>query len=111
MNREMTDRGIAGAVIEAHAHHQDNKALVHLGHEMFRMYTEMGFPPDMFVDELKKRFELPQSALIYLITIYQNKFIEHRRKAGAEGKNLDKARAANRRVMAQFIKSGELGVY
>lgn len=98
-------------LLDAQALHSANERLNHLGQEMFRMYTEGGFPPDMFLDELEKRIKLPLTAKIYIVSVYQTMFLDHRRKSGIREKNLDKLRRRNREDIERLIETGELGIY
>lgn len=81
------------------------------GHRMFTMYTQNGFPPDMFLDELKKRLTLSRDEGLLIVDSYLADSLEHKRRAGITEERVDKIRQANRRKIAEFYKTGELGVY
>jgi hypothetical protein len=98
-------------LIQAELAYKDNAPLNKLGHEMCRMYTEMGFPPDMFLAEVQKKLELPLLARVYITIVYQTDFLEHRRKAGVQDKNLPELRRRNVEEIERLIKHGELGLY
>lgn len=102
---------VLGELIEATTTYGDDGQLADIGHEMFRMYTEGGFPPDMFLSELGKRMELPLLAKIYVTSVYQTDFLEHRRLSGIQAQRLEKLRKRNREDIERLIKTGELGIY
>lgn len=98
-------------LMAAHLAHSESKQLNDIAQWMFEMWTQNGFPPDMFLDELDKRFKLPKSAKIYVVSEYQTKFMEHKRLAGATEKNLEKQRRKNKEDIERLINSGETGIY
>lgn len=102
---------LLGTLLTAQVTYKDDERLTTLGYEMFRMYTEMGFPPDMFMSELEKRMKLPLLAKVYITSIYQANFLEHRRKSGIEEKNIEKLRGNNREDIQRLITKGEIEVY
>lgn len=94
------------------ARHKGNKQLTCLAQQMFRMYTEQGFPPDMFLDQLRNSTKANiESELIFIVSEYMTLFLEHRRRAGIADKRVEEARGRNRREIARFISTGELGAY
>lgn len=98
-------------ILKAEVKYRDDKRLLALSDSMFRMYTDSGFPPDMFLAEVGKGSELTQPEKIFIISRYQGKFLEHRRKSGIQEKNIDKIRRKNREDMERFIQTGELSIY
>lgn len=106
----MTDK-VLPILLDALVKYKGNESLQNLGKEMFRMYTEMGFPPDMFLSELGKRQELDMLAKVFIVSEYQTAFLEHRRKSGVEEKRIDTIRDRNRKDLERLIETGELGVY
>lgn len=99
-----------GVLIEANATHKDDKYLNKLAQEMFRMYAEMGFPPDMFLDQVSKQ-GINKLQKIYLVSQYQTLLLEHRRKSGIEEKNIDRIRKKNKVDIERLIETGETGIY
>lgn len=106
----MTDI-VLGTLLEAKTRYGSDERLTELGKEMFRMYTEMGFPPDMFLDELGKRMTLDKLQMVYVVSVYQIAFLEHKRLAGATPKNIEKTRRRNREEIKRVIVTGEVGAY
>lgn len=98
-------------LLEAMMTYKNNKQMTKFGEEMFRMYTEMGYPPDMFMSEIEKRKKLPLLAKVYITSIYQSAFLEHKRKSGIDEKRVGGIRRRNREDVVRLIKTGELGVY
>lgn len=92
---------------------RDNDHLKELGKHMFTFHTQHGFPPDFFFDALSERkgIDLTIEQKVFVTSEYQERFIEHRRLAGVEEKNLEKARLRNREVIERLINTGELGIY
>ncbi len=82
-----------------------------LGKAMFTMYTQNGFPPDMFFDQLEARTVLPKAMKLAMLNEYQRLFLEHRRKAGISEDRVEKIRDQNRKILADFMRTGEVGVY
>ena len=109
MEKYNTD--VLKTIMEAQLKHKDNKRLVEIAKKMFSMYTDMGFPPDMFLNEMDKQAHLQQSKKIFIVSEYQALFLEHRRKSGVQDKNIDKIRRKNREDMERFIETGELSIY
>src|SRR5690349_10294374 len=95
-NSSHTNNTELPVLLEALAKYKANKQLKTLGAEMFRMYTEMGFPPDMFLEEVGKRQELDLLAKVFVVSEYQTAFLEHRRKSGIDEKRIDAIRRKNR---------------
>lgn len=100
-----------GLLIEAVARYREDKQLNSLGKEMFRFKSELGFPPDMFLDELAKRQGLDRLQKIYVLNVYFEQLIEHKRLSAAQEKALERTRRHNKEHIVTFIKTGEVGVY
>lgn len=98
-------------LLEALAKYKNDEQLNNYGQEMFRMATEMGFPPDMFLSELSKRIKLTKLQKVYIVSTYQTLSLEHRRKSGIEEKNIDRIRKKNREDITRLIEKGETGIY
>lgn len=90
---------------------REQAKLDQLANSMFVMYTQNGFPPDMFLDKLSKLIPLNEDQKLFIISKYQDKLIEHKRLSGIEEKNLDKVRKGNIRILESFLKTGESGIY
>lgn len=99
------------ALVKAKISYGRDKQLTDLGHEMFRMYSEMGFPPDMFMDEVRKRMNLNVLQTVYLVSVYHADLLHHKRLAGATDKNIDNTRRRNRDEIDRLLTSNEIGVY
>ncbi len=78
----MTDKEVLGKLMVAMAKHRDDEKLRALGQQMFDMYTAEGYPPDLFLDEMKKHLHLNDTEAIFIVSEYQTRFLEHRRKSG-----------------------------
>lgn len=102
---------ILAEIMQARVKYQDNPRLLKIGKMMFDMYTQNGFPPDMFFDEYEKVEKLNKDEKIFIITEYQTLFLEHRRQSGIEEKNVGKVRKNNLEAITRFINTGEVGVY
>ena len=107
----MTANELCGHILESHAKYSNDDYMQFLGKEMFRMYTEMGLPPDMFISEIKKKVHLDQLAVIFIVSTYQGLFLEHRRMSGIDDKRVNKIQRKNNEDIIRLIKTGELGVY
>lgn len=102
---------VLGELIDVKLKLGDRTDLIALGKKMFDIYTSGGFPPDMFLDELGKRIELTKEEKLFIISHYQDLFMEHRRKSGVEEKNLARVRKTNLDNITRFIDTGETGIY
>jgi len=102
---------ILGILLDSQTEHSKSELLNGLADTMFNMYTQYGFPPDMFMAELCKRTKLDKLQKVYLVSQYFTLFLEHRRLSGIDEKNVDKIRKSNRYNIENFIKTGEVGVY
>lgn len=91
--------------------YKNDERLNNLGISMAEMKNTRGFPPDMFVKETNKIMNLSEDEWVYVINVYCNEIIKHKRESGAEEKSLDRTRINNQKIMADFIRTGELGVY
>lgn len=98
-------------LIKAHATHRGDPNLEYLSKKMFDMYTAGGFPPDMFIDRMKVAWGLTDLEIVYVVSIYQTLFLEHRRKSGINDKRIDAIRRRNREDIERLIDTGELGIY
>lgn len=106
-----TTDSVLSALLKAQLLYTDDERMNWLGKIMFTMYTDKGFPPDMFLDELAKWQELDLLAKIYIVSVYQTLFLEHRRKSGIQDKSLEKIRKRNVADLDRLIRTGELGIY
>jgi len=87
---------------------QKKDFLDNLGKEMFRLFTECGFPPECFLDEIHKRLKLSKEEKVVILFIYQGLFIDHQLKAGMNEKNLKKHQETNKKQIVQLFEKGEL---
>lgn len=102
--------GVLEALTEAYIRY-DKTDLKDLGFKMSTMHTDRGFPPSMFLAQLEKQIELPILAKVFICSEYQTHYLEHRRKAGIQEKNVDKIRKKNVQDIEKLIKTGEFGDY
>lgn len=107
----MKDEGQFDQLIGALATYRDDKQLNYLGKEMFRFKSELGFPPDMFLSKLATELRLDKSQQIYVLHVFFEEFIAHKRNSAAQDKALERTRRQNRERILMFIKTGEVGIY
>lgn len=88
---------------------QDNQdeELEKIGVEIGKLYTNLGFPIDMTLD----RLDMSQQEKLSVIDGCCQWFIEHKRNSGAGEKAIDRQRKANRKMVEDFLKNGEVGIY
>lgn len=78
-----------------------------LGVKIGKLYTDHGLPIDMAFD----RLDLTKEQKISVLDGCCQWFIEHKRNSGATEKAIDRQRKANRKMLEDFIKTGEVGIY
>ncbi len=83
------------------------KELEELGLEIGKLYTDKGFPIDMALDRLPHTKEQKVSILFGACQW----FIEHKRNSGAGEKSIERQRNVNRKMIEDFVATGETGVY
>lgn len=105
------DDEVLTALLKANTQHGNDKRLEQLGQQMFTLYAQDGYPPDMFIKEVAKTFELTLSAKVFITQKFCVHFLEHRRLAGMQEKNLAKLQRRNREHIARLLKTGEIGIY
>lgn len=98
-------------LLEAIVKYKDDEDLLTLATQMFTMYTQNGFPPDIFMEEVEKRRKLTLLQKVFIVSTYQTMFLEHRRKSGIEEHNINKIRKKNREDIERLIETGETGIY
>ena len=86
---------------------EQQSKLESLGHKMFTMFSQNGFPPDMFLDQVL----LPKNMKAYILEVYLEEMLNHKRTSGITEERVDKIRSHNREVISRFIETGEAGVY
>lgn len=84
-----------------------DKDMVALGIQVGKLYTDHGLPIDMALD----RLDLTKDQKLAVLHGVCQWLIEHKRNSGATEKSLDRQRATNVRMVEDFIKTGETGVY
>jgi hypothetical protein len=82
-----------------------------LGKEMFRMFTEQGFPPDNFLSELEKYYKFTNEEKVYILYNYNNYFTQHKIKSGIGEKRFKDLQDFNRGILIKVYKTGEAGIY
>lgn len=108
----MSDNLILGKLLEAQAKYGQDKEVLRLGHEMFRLFTQMGFPPDFFLDKLKETISLNELQTMCVVTVYQHDFLEHRRLANTVSEEkLAKIQRHNLNEIKSLVFHGEVGSY
>lgn len=98
-------------IIDAYAYHNGDPRLDFYAQNMFDLYASFGLPPDMFLKNLAELVDLTDLAKVYIVSQFQHRFLEHRRKSGVQDKNLAKLRRRNLEDITRLIQTGELGVY
>lgn len=88
-----------------------DEKLERLGSNMFHLYSDNGLPPDMFLSQLEKQTPLTLNQKIYIVSVYQQLTLEHRRKSGLQEKGLERLRKNNLEVIEQLIAKGETNIY
>jgi hypothetical protein len=83
-------------------------AIEDMGDKIGRLYTDHGFPIDMSFDRLPHECEKYKP---YILFCAQQQMLEHKRMSGATEKAIEQTRTNNRKIMQQFIKTGEVGIY
>jgi hypothetical protein len=78
-----------------------------LGVEIGKLYSDHGLPIDMALD----RMPYGKDAKLAILHGVCQWLIEHKRNSGAGEKAIERQRATNRRMIADFIRTGETGVY
>ena len=84
-----------------------SKELQELGVKIGKLYTDHGLPIDMALDRLPHSKEQKLSILDGACQW----FIEHKRNSGATEKAIERQRTTNRKMIEDFVKKGETGVY
>ncbi len=84
-----------------------SQELQSLGIEIGKLYTNHGLPVDMALQRLPHTKEQKISILDGACQW----FMQHKRNSGATEKSLDRQRAANRKMLDDFIEKGETGAY
>lgn len=100
-----------GVLIQAIAKHRRDDQLNFYGKEMFRFKSELGFPPDMFLDKLAKEHRLDRLQLVYVLNVFFEQLMEHKRQSAAQEKALERTRRQNGDRILAFIETGEVGIY
>lgn len=78
-----------------------------LGIKIGKLYTDMGYPVDMSLDGL----DYTKEDKIAILDGVCQWLIEHKRNSGASDKAIERQRKANTKMVENFIKKGETGVY
>lgn len=72
-----------------------------------RLYTDHGLPIDMSL----ARFKYSRLDKVQMLTGVGFWLVQHKRNSGGTERNIAKQREWNRNMLADFIKTGETGVY
>jgi hypothetical protein len=81
------------------------------GKDMFELYTEFGYPPDMFLQDVFKTIPMSDDDKLATMISYQNKMAEHKIKSGITDKRLEELQKRNLRELHKFIEKGEINIY
>lgn len=81
--------------------------LVALGKELGRLYTDHGLPLDLSLHHLG----LPRSDNVLMLYGACQWFIDHKRRSGALQPAINRQRAVNRKMLEDFTRTGETGIY
>lgn len=100
--REMS---ILGTLINAKL--ADNGQMEEMGVVVGRLYTDHGLPIDMALDRLSI---IKQQKVVIVDGVCQW-LITHKRNSGATEKSIDRQRQTNRKILDDFIRTGEVGIY
>ncbi len=109
-NKELL-RKLANELLDVYLKYNKRGDLNESGKMMFRLFTQSGMPPDMFFDSLKEKMNYNNEELLYILSVYQSEFIEHKIKSGINEKNLKRNQDNNVKVIESFLKTGETGIF
>lgn len=84
-----------------------NDEWINKGIQVGKLYTDHGFPVDMALE----RFKCSKEAKLAMLHGVCQWLIQHKRNSGATEKSIERQRATNRRMVHDFVKSGETGAY
>lgn len=85
----------------------DDGQLDKLGMKIGKLYTDKGLPIDMALD----RLDLIKEQKIAVLTGACTWLLQHKRNSGATKKAIERQRSTNRKMLEDFIRSGETGAY
>lgn len=103
--KSSTNLSIPDGFLEAIA---GNHELQEMGKEVGRLYTDHGLPIDMALDKLTGYSHEQKLSILDGVCQW---FIEHKRNSGATDKAIERQRKTNRKMLEDFVKTGETGVY
>ena len=83
-------------------------ALMQIGEDVGKLYTDHGLPLDMSLDYLSQLSRDEKLCVIHGACAW---FMQHKRNSGATEKSLERQRATNRMMLESFFKGSETGVY
>lgn len=90
----------------------DHKQWVTFGRTLGRLYSDKGMPVDMSLAEVAKRTPgLTQHHYVAMISGVGSWLIEHKRNSGATEKSIERQCDANNKMVADYLKRGEVGLY
>jgi hypothetical protein len=89
------------------AKEMDDGTLAALGLKVGKLFTDMGLPIDMALDNI----DLPKNKKLAVLDGACTWLIEHKRNSGATDKAIERQRKTNREWVTSFCKSGEVGAY
>lgn len=85
----------------------DDGKLEALGIKIGKLYTDMGYPIDMAL----ARLTLSVERKLVVIDGACQWLIQHKRNSGATDKSIERQRNTNRKMLEDFMRSGETGAY
>jgi|SRR5688572_23167392 len=102
----LTDRSALASLTAAKVQ-SGSQDLQNLGVKIGKLYTDHGFPIDMALE----RLNMSKERKLAVLDGACQWFIEHRRNSGATDKAIERQRKTNRKMIEDFVKTGETGVY
>lgn len=82
-----------------------------LGIEIGKLYSNKGFPVDMSLDLLKKRFRLNLQQELLIVHGVAQWLVEHKRLSGAPEKAIERQRTQNNQHLNKILQGKEIGLY
>lgn len=85
----------------------NSKGLQYLGIKIGKLYSDHGFPIDMALNRLPHT----EDQKVAILDGVCKWLIEHKRLSGATDKAIDRQRKTNLKMLKDFIRTGETGIY
>lgn len=81
--------------------------LQEVGITLGKLYTDHGLPVDMALD----RLSLPKDLKLLVVHGVCQWMIQHRRNSNAPDRAIKRQQAVNAKILAEFSRTGEVGLY